>query len=183
MTNPSQPSTVPADFTKTALLIIDVQRGLFEQANPMYQEKRLIQNLNTLADQARASGAPVVYIQHCDEELVIDSPSWQLHAGLRPQGTDIFVRKLHGNSFEDTNLAEVLNEKKVGKVVITGCVTNYCVKATCRGALALGYSTVLVTDAHSNDSLDAADVIQEWNAKLEIEGAVLLPTAQVRFDR
>jgi nicotinamidase-related amidase len=182
MSNSSQPSAIPGDFTQTVLLIIDVQRSLFEQANPMYREDRLIENLNTLADQAHTCGVPVVYIQHCDDDLVIDTPGWQLHAGLHPLETDTFVRKHECNSFQDTPLAAILNEKKVGKVIVTGCVTNYCVQSTCRGALALGYPTVLVTDAHSNDSPDAAAVIREWNDKLGIEGAVLLSTAQVRFD-
>ena len=51
----------------TALLIIDVQNGLFTiQDFPIFQEELLIKNIQTLLEKARKSKVPIFYIQHND---------------------------------------------------------------------------------------------------------------------
>jgi len=64
-------------------------------------------------------------------------------------------------------------------VVVSGLVTHGCVRATCQGALALGYAVALVADGHSSYSKDAARLIEAWNCTLAEAGAVVLPAAEV----
>ncbi|CAG9620457.1 hypothetical protein BACCIP111883_01225 [Sutcliffiella rhizosphaerae] len=47
-----------------ALLVIDVQRGMFPERNEVYNGDRLIHNLKSLLTKARASNTSVFYIQH-----------------------------------------------------------------------------------------------------------------------
>lgn len=167
---------------KTALLVIDVQQGLFQQATPIYRAEEVLKNISILIKQAREAGVPVIYIQHSnDSGLVMGSASWQLHPWLEPLVGEAIVHKLHGNAFEDTNLAEVLGKDNITNLVIAGLVTHGCVKATCLGALELGYRVTLAGDAHSNYSKQAAELIEGWNQKLAANKAVVKPTAEISF--
>ena len=151
----------------TALLVIDVQHGLFRRSTPVYRAEPLLNTIATLIDRAHAAGALVVYIQHAsDKVLPFGSEDWQLHARLRPGKGDLIVHKQHGNAFEDTPLHTVLVERGVGRVIVTGLVTHGCVKATCLGASEMGYTVTLAADGHSSYSKDAAQLILEWNRKL-----------------
>ena len=64
-------------------------------------------------------------------------------------------------------------------MIVTGLVTHGCVKATCEGALALGYAVVLAADGHSSYSKDAARHVEEWNRKLGEAGARVVPAAEI----
>jgi nicotinamidase-related amidase len=111
--------------------------------------------------------------------LPFGSSDWQLHPRLRPSGDDLIVHKRHGNAFEDTPLHAELAGRNVGRVIVTGLVTHGCVKATCEGALALGYAVVLAADGHSSYSKDAARLIEESNRRLAEAGAAVMPAAQI----
>jgi len=167
---------------KTALLVIDVQQGLFKKSTPIYQADQLLKIVNSLVDRAHRAGVPVCYIQHSDERsLVKHSPDWQLHPQLHPQQGDHMVFKCHGNAFEDTNLGDLLRSLNITSLVITGLVTHGCVKATVMGALQLGYEVILVSDGHSSYSKDAAQLIDKWNQKLSELEAGLIPASQITF--
>lgn len=167
----------------TALLVIDVQRGLFEESTPVYRADDVLRNINTLADRAHAAGVPVFWVQHSTKTTLIEeSHDWQLHSALRPLTTDHFIRKHHGNAFQDTPLKGELDALKVGKVVVVGLVTDGCVQATCKGAHALDYDVTLVEDAHSTESPDGGQVIEHWNEKLGQGIARLVVTADVDFE-
>lgn len=182
MPKPLKP-TLPPEYTRAALLVIDVQDGMFHKSTPVYRAGQLLANINALVERAHQCCAPVIYVQHCGQrDLVRGTPGWQLHPDLSPLETDPIVYKEQGNAFENTSLTEILNDRQVGRLVVTGMVTHGCVKATCLGARALGYPVTLVTDAHSSYSQDAATLIEKWHASLSQEGVALLSTAEVRFE-
>lgn len=165
-----------------ALLIIDVQRGLFNKKIPIYKADSLLGNINLLVSKAHLKQIPVIYIQHSNDSiLVYGSEDWQLHESIQPSKEDELVHKKHGNAFEETNLQEILQSKAVNCLIITGLVTHGCVKATSFGALKLGYKTILVEDAHSNYSKDASDLINKWNDQLKKSGALVMETLEIKF--
>jgi len=165
-----------------ALLIIDVQRGLFRKSSPIYKADALLANIQALVERAHRAGVPVVYVQHASEKfLVAGSDDWQLHPQLQPTAGDLSIHKRHGSAFEETNLGAELRARNVGRVVVTGLVTHGCVKATSLDARRLGYAVVLVKDAHSNFSQQAARLIEEWNATLSAKGVELKATQEVVF--
>jgi len=49
---------------KKALLVIDVQQGLCEGEGAAYECAELIARINTVTAKARATGVPVLFIQH-----------------------------------------------------------------------------------------------------------------------
>jgi nicotinamidase-related amidase len=168
------------DRNNVALLVIDVQQGLFKKST--YKAEELLHNINSLIDRAHRGGVPVYFIQHSGAKtLVKGSQDWQLHPQLHLLATDSIVHKQHGNAFEDTVLDEALKSGKVTGLVVTGLVTHGCVRATCIGALELGYRVILVKDGHSNFSKQAARLIDEWNQKLSAMSAELQSTSEIEF--
>jgi len=104
-----------------------------------------------------------------------------LHRQLRPLEKDGFIFKQKSNSFEETNLDEILKSKGIGGLVITGLVTHGCVKNGCIGVKQLGYKVTLVQDAHSNSSAKAARLIEEWNEKLRLKNVELKSASVITF--
>ena len=169
-------------LSSIALLVIDVQQGLFLKSSPIYKAEELLQNISSLIDRAHRAGVPVFFVQHSDARTLLEgSQDWQLHPQLQPVATDGIVHKQHGNAFEETALDQALKSRNVTGVVITGLVTHGCVRATCLGALQLGYRVILVRDGHSNYSKQAARLIEEWNQKLSAQKVELKSTAEIEF--
>jgi nicotinamidase-related amidase len=89
-------------------------------------------------------------IQHANKGILAEgSDGRQFHTAMQPPASEPVVRKHRANVFEETDLQERLNSSGVGTVVMTGLVTHTCIKATCVGALDLGYEVVLVEDGHA----------------------------------
>ena len=152
---------------KSALLVIDVQNGVVEGA---YDLENVLKNINTAIDKARAAGVPVVWVQHSDEELVLESQDWQIVPQLQPASGERKVRKVHRSSFEATDLEQILSDFGVGHVYITGMQTNNCVRHTTHSAQERGYDITILADAHSTTGYDwdghtvvAKDVVDEFN--------------------
>lgn len=152
---------------KTALLVIDVQNGVVEGA---YNLESVVANIGVALDKARASGTPVVWVQHSDEEMPIDSSAWQIVDELKPAVGEAHVRKVFRSSFEATDLESILAELNVGHVVITGMQTNNCIRHTTHSALERGYDVTLVSDAHSTTgyewaghTISAKEIVDETN--------------------
>lgn len=163
---------------RTALLVIDVQLGLFTKPIPIYRSNELLQVIGSLVDRAHMAKALVAYIQHENKHsLPRDSDAWQLHPTLQPIKGDIVIAKQSSNAFFGTPLHSELISRDINRVVVTGLVTHGCVKATCTGAKELGYDVVLVSDGHSSFHEKAADLITEWNDKLSSNGIVDLRRA------
>lgn len=140
------------DRPGTALLVIDVQVGVMDGA---HDRDAVIGRIGTLVDRARASGTPVVWVQHHSDELPRDSDTWQYVEELARHDDEPLVHKAYGDSFEDTDLEDVLAEHRVGRLVVTGAQTDACIRSTLHGALTRGYDVQLVGDAHTTEDLTA----------------------------
>jgi nicotinamidase-related amidase len=153
-----------------ALLVIDVQNGVVEGA---FARSAVISHINNVVDMARAKDVPIIWVQHSDQELIIDSHEWQIVPELKPLPEDSFIRKIFRSSFVETELGALLESLGVDHLYITGAQTNNCVRHTCHGALELGYDITLISDAHTTSSYEwknrkvsAQDVINEQNDNL-----------------
>jgi nicotinamidase-related amidase len=155
----------------SALLVIDVQKGLCTGRWAAFDIDRVIANINTVASKARAAGAAVVFIQHeADEDLLrFGTDGWQIDPRLDVRPEDLRVRKTTCDSFNKTPLQELLQSRGVDRLVVCGLQTDFCVDTTVRRALGLGYPVTLVADAHStvdNGVLTASQIVAHHNATL-----------------
>lgn len=139
----------------TALLVIDVQNAAVEHA---HDRDAVVGNVGRLVDRARQEGVPVVWVQHSDDHLARGTEGWQIVSELSPGEAEPLVEKEYGDSFEDTTLEAVLSELGVGRLVVVGAQTDWCVRSTLHGAVARGYDATLVSDAHTTDDQT------EWGA-------------------
>jgi nicotinamidase-related amidase len=92
-----------------------------------------------------------------------------LARGLEVRPEDIYLRKKATDSFHQTELHSLLQERGVTKLIICGIQSEFCVDTTTRRALALGYPVVLVADGHStmdNAVLSAAQISAHHNITL-----------------
>jgi len=174
-------NSICLDPNSTALLVVDVQQALFERGTPIYHADELLDTLSYLIERAHAGGVLVVYIRHSNKWLQPGSAGWQLHPGLQPTDGDLVIEKAHGDAFQDTLLDAELKSRSVSNVVVTGLVTNGCVRATCLGANKLSYDVILVADGHSSYHRQAARQIKEWNEKLAASVAAVLPATDIDF--
>ena len=151
---------------RTALLVIDVQRGV---VSGNHDVERVVANIATLVEAARAADTPVVWVQHSADDLPRGSEGWQLVAELSPLEGEPVVHKRHGDSFEGTDLEDVLAARGAGRLVVTGAQTDACIRSTIHGGFTRGYDVTLVTDAHTTEDLSAhgapapAEVIAHTN--------------------
>jgi nicotinamidase-related amidase len=169
------PQTQFFQASKTALLVIDVQRALFTRPTPLYNANPVVNTIKSLADRANLYGVEVVYIQHNNKSILQKgTDGWKLHPGLRPQASDHIVQKQHGNAFIDTLLPGILEARNIENLIVTGLVSQGCVKATSLGGLELGYQVYLVQGGHSNYNKEAPKVIEEVEKELEEAGVRLV---------
>jgi nicotinamidase-related amidase len=143
--------TTLADRPNTALLVIDVQNGVVAGA---HNRDGVIANVSTLVDKARAQDVPVVWVQHSnDGGLKRDSEAWRYVPELVRRDAEPVVHKRYADSFEATDLEEVLAGRGVGRLVVAGAQTDECIRSTIHGAFARGYDVTLVGDAHTTEDL------------------------------
>lgn len=121
-TRPEQPGA------GAALLVIDLQRGLFQRPTPVYEEESLLRNISGLVSAARAAGIPVVFVRHSNKMLVAGTENWELHPDVLPREGDLLVDKTQGDALQDTELDALLKARCVGTVYVTGLVTEGCAR-------------------------------------------------------
>ena len=181
----------PTDRRGTALLVIDAQNGVLASA---HRRDPLVANIATLVDRARAEAVPVVWVQHSSDELPIDSEVWQIVPALAPANGEAVIRKEYGDSFEATDLEQVLAGAGIGHLVVVGAQTDVCVRSTLHGGFTRGYDATLVSDAHTTEDLTEwgapppAQVIAHTNLYWSLQTAPgrtgkVVPTADVEFTR
>lgn len=153
----------------TALLIVDAQNEMYDQANPVHESDKLLVNLQLLIQKARYAEIPVIYVQHNDEGLVKGTDFWQIHETLQPQEGDAIIQKWTADSFHDTNLLDELRSKNIQHLVIAGNQTEHCINATTRSASQHGFTVTLAKDAHGtwdSETMSATQIIDHHNEML-----------------
>jgi ureidoacrylate peracid hydrolase len=174
---------------RTALVVVDMQNafmlpGVAHALCPMAE--KIVPNINRLAQAVRDTGGTVawikttftddvlkvwsVYYQMATPEagrkriaaLTADSKGHELWPTLDVQPGDLTVEKNRFSAFiqGSSNLAEVLRERGLDTLLITGTVTNVCCESTARDAMMLNFRTVMVSDGN------AAMTDEEHNASL-----------------
>jgi len=139
-----------SDRPNTALVVIDVQNGVVGGA---HERDQVVANIGTLVGKARADGVPVVWVQHSGENLEQGSEAWQLVPELDREESEPLVHKTFADSFEDTDLEDVLAQAGIGRLFVSGAQTDECIRSTIHGAFVRGYDVTLVGDAHTTEDL------------------------------
>lgn len=181
--------TTLSDRPNKALMVIDVQNGVVAGA---HQREAVIANIAELVAKARRATMPIVWVQHSDAQLERGSEAWEYVPELTRQNQEPLVHKSYGDSFEGTDLEDVLAAAGVGHLVVAGAQTDECIRSTIHGAFVRGYDVTLVADAHTTEDLSdwgaptpelvIAHTNLYWqNQSAPGRSAGVLPTSDVEF--
>ena len=113
----------------------------------------------------RSKGLPIVCIQHRDDEssLIPGKEGFDLPDSLNVLATDAHIVKTYGNGFTKTSLAGTLQGLGVDTVIIAGYCAEYCVLSTCRGAMDLDLTPILLRNAIASGTPDNIKFVEDVN--------------------
>ncbi len=174
----SAPEGSPAAVCATALFVVDVQNAYVPSLGLFTVDGAdLIVRLVTVLAEARAARIPVVYIKQSESRFADGNPLGDIVAAIAPREGDAVIWKSQGSAFAYTGLDNILNRMGVHRVLITGLATQACVNATVFGALALGYETWVLADAHSGSG--GPGVATYYNATWPTVGVHIVPSTDI----
>lgn len=154
------PSLDPAS---TALVLIDLQRGIVAMPTEPLASRDVVTNAARLAVAARDRGVVVVLVRVSfaprGEDMVRTDteqpapggqrpPDWdQIVTEMGPEAGDLVVTKHQWGAFYGTDLDLQLRRRGRHTIVLGGISTNIGVESTARDAYERGYQLVFVEDA------------------------------------
>lgn len=160
----------------TALLLVDLQRNiLLGKGGPEAQAalEATVERVAGLLDRARRRGFPVFHVQHDGElghRLERGTPGWEIRPEVAPRPNEPVVHKRSSDAYFETRLAEMLKAQQIQRLVIAGCMTEYCIDTTCRRSVTLFRDVVLAADGHTtgdSDALSFAQIVAHHNRVLD----------------
>ena len=150
---------------RPALLIVDFVMAYCDPTSPLYAApEAAFANTTRLLAAARAAGVPPVFTNVVYQPggkngglfyrkipalKVFDAGSslGGFPPGLEPLEDELVVTKQYASAFFGTTLASTLTTWGIDTVLISGCSTSGCVRATALDALQHGFAPFVVRDA------------------------------------
>ncbi|WP_370295170.1 isochorismatase family protein [Rossellomorea marisflavi] len=136
-----------------ALLVIDVQNGLVN-AGDFSKEISLMEEV---IKDFKNENSPVIFMRHFDDiegsPLQRGSNGSELHHSIKDYA-DHVVEKQTPNSFYNTKLNDLLKEKEIDHLFITGFNTEFCCMFTAISAFDRGYKVTFIEDATATVNTD-----------------------------
>lgn len=147
---------------KPAMLVVDFIRAYTTPDAPLFAPDVVtaVHATADLLDRARAKGVPVIYTQVLYtasgrdggmfvqkvpvlRTLVPGEPLAEIVPELSPQPDDVVIVKQYASAFFGTPLAAMLTSMGVDTVILTGCSTSGCIRATAVDGMQHGFRVVV----------------------------------------
>ncbi|WP_319464071.1 isochorismatase family protein [Micromonospora sp. RTP1Z1] len=141
------------DPTRTAVVLIDLQRRIVDLPTAPHSGADVATRCVALADAARTAGATVVAVRVERPGPDPQPAGSELISEAIPRDGDLTIVKHSWGAFHETGLDAALRERGVDTLVVAGLVTNFGVEQTARVGEEIGYRVVFPHDAMSG--LDA----------------------------
>jgi nicotinamidase-related amidase len=163
-----EPLTI--DRSKTALVVIDLQKLFLSMEAHPYGTEEVISNAAQLASAFRKRGMPVFLVHASpsrDAALRAQAdtpfaPRGEMPEGwadvvpeLGPEPGDVLITKRQWGAFYGTDLELRLRRGGTDTIVLCGIATTYGVESTARFAYELGFQQVFAEDAMTDMSAEA----------------------------
>jgi len=191
------PCGTPAELglsTRPAVLVVDFIEGFTSHESPLGGPwDSEVAATRTLIGYARAGRVPVIFttadfapkdfasnVLHAKTPrvgiLLAGSPWVEIDHRLEVQPQDRIVRKKHGSAFFGTDLDVQLRDLGVDSLLIAGCVTSGCVRASAVDAAQHGFRPAVVREAVGDRSplaneANLIDIEQRYGDILSLEQA------------
>lgn len=149
---------------RPGLVVVDFQRGFTDPAFRMggaAMIDRAVRQTVPVMRAAKAAGLPIAAcvmgydspaamphwkIGPVRDELLYGNPSLELDPRIAAEAPDLLVTKTAPSIFFNTNVAPFLIKHGVDTVVVTGCITSGCVRASINDCFSLGFRTIVPAD-------------------------------------
>lgn len=148
--------TVPAPLSKSALVLIDCQNTYRRGVMQLEGVEPALAVCANLLERARASGTPVIHIQHdagAGSPYDVRDDIGRIADVVAPIDGERVITKGYPSSFEKTDLDQSLKALDVTDIVLAGFMTHVCVNSTARAAFNLGYRPTVVAAATATRAL------------------------------
>jgi nicotinamidase-related amidase len=159
-------SSFDIDKGKTALVVIDLQKGILAMPTQPHNVASVVANACRLADEFRKNGMPVflVHVTASEADMlkpIVDQQAWSAGGGqqqrpkdwadivpeLGPKENDVVIAKKQWGAFYGTELDLQLRRRGLDTIVLCGISTNVGVESTARYAYEYGYQQIFAEDA------------------------------------
>ncbi len=164
------PESLQLDPKHTALVVIDLQKGIVSMPAAPHSTETVITNASRLAEACRKSGVFVVLVhvgpssdgKDALHPITDQSGSWpapppgwdEIVPEMGPKAGDHIVRKRQWGAFYGTDLDLQLRRRGIDTILLAGISTNYGVESTARDAYERGYQQIIIEDACSARSAE-----------------------------
>jgi|SRR6056300_190723 nicotinamidase-related amidase len=181
---------------KTALLLIDIQKGLKE--DDYYGGNRNNPNAEKVCGRIlnkwREHKLPLFHVRHSSKHpespLFESKPGFAFADEVMPLEGEVAMTKHVNSAFIGTDLQDLLENQSIDNLVIVGLTTNHCISTSVRVADNLGYKVYLISDSTATfDTIgtdgkkyDSELIHQISLANLKDEFAIIL-TSKEFFDK
>lgn len=158
------------DTTATALVVIDLQKGIAGQQTRPHTANEVIRNAASLVTTFRKKQMPVFLVHVIATPatiLRVESdqsfsrpqplpPDWsEFVPEIVPDATDVIITKRQWGAFYGTDLELQLRRRKMDTIVLCGISTEFGVESTARFAYEYGFQQVFAEDAMSSMSAES----------------------------
>ncbi|TQF07533.1 isochorismatase family protein [Kitasatospora acidiphila] len=142
--------------------MIDVQESFRQRPDwAAVSNPDIVAQVNRLVEAARAKGDLVVWVMHAEPDTgtVFDPALGHVRPieGLVPADREPIITKSSHNAFTTTNLQQLLTQRGINHLLISGIRTEQCCETTARVAFDLGYDVTFVTDATATNPIPHRD--------------------------
>jgi len=169
----------------TALVIVDVQQGMFTMPQKLYRADETVERLGNVLQRARQNGVPIFHVRHEEPNgFERNAPGWFHHPVVAPREGETIIDKRRSSAFHDTDFHAHLQAAGIDHLVICGAQTQYCVESTIRNAVTLGYRLTAIEDAHTTfdtEILTAPQIIAHHHVIWGGRFAELSKAADIQF--
>jgi len=151
---------------KTALIVIDLLQGYTTEGAPLYAPGVVsaVEEMHELFEAARATDIMIIHTQvRYNEHTFADGGIWtqkapvlkslvesdplaQFCEGMEPRPEELLITKNYASAFFGTSLSSTLTAAGVDTLMITGCTTSGCIRATAVDALQYGFRPICVRE-------------------------------------
>ncbi len=150
-----------------AILIVDITKEFLvsDGVKVVAESEAIVKPNQDLIAAGRAAGVPILYcndthrpgkpdaeFELCSDHCFAGTPGAEVIDQLAPQPQDYQIPKRRYSAFFQTDLDITLRELGVKNVIVTGVLTNICVRSTVHDAFFLGYRVFVPADCCQGSS-------------------------------
>ena len=177
---------------RPAVVVVDLALGWTDPEGSLgYDMDSVVEATVQILDAARAVGMPVFFTTGCEEHVdpgrkgtnkFLYPPTrqerddeFELDPRLQRRPDERVIAKPYDSTFKGTSFGEQLHNLGVDTLIVTGCSTSHCVRATCADALE-EYRVIVPSEAVG----DRSELLHEVHLfNIDIRMGDVMPVADV----